>query len=112
MSTSKLQWKVGQRAKVFTSKTSIPQWITGNVIHETNTKVCIQFDGQWIGCIDKHNGVNVYEWFHKNNDNKIVIKHLNQERIKYCKMVTYKNEIRDSWKKGDKVEIYSNSYQM
>eukprot|EP01084_Bolivina_argentea_P007670 14417_1 len=105
MSTSNLQWKVGQRVKALTSKTAIPQWITGKIIYETNKKVCIQFDGQWIGCIEKHNVVNVYEWFHKNNDNKIVIKHLNQELVKYCKVPTYKNEIRDSWKKGDKVEI-------
>eukprot|EP01084_Bolivina_argentea_P134181 236729_1 len=98
MSTSNLQWKVYQRVKVLTSKTPIPQWITGKVIHETTKKVCIKFDEHWVG-IEKH------EWVHKNSDNKIVIKHLNQQLVKYCTLPMYKNEIHDSWKKGESNKV-------
>eukprot|EP01084_Bolivina_argentea_P291073 500199_1 len=110
MSTSNVQWKLGQRSrvKVFTSKTFIPQWVTAKIIHETEKKVCIQFDQHWVDCIDTPD-MNAYEWIHKNNDNKIVIKHFNQEPVKYSTLPTG-NKIRDCWKKGDKVKIYPNSY--
>eukprot|EP01084_Bolivina_argentea_P291074 500203_1 len=81
MSTSNVQWKVGQRVKVFTSKTPTPQWITGKIIHQIKKKVCIQFDNHWINCIDT-NGINGYEWIH-NHDDETIIKDLNQKTVKY-----------------------------
>eukprot|EP01084_Bolivina_argentea_P014558 27199_1 len=108
MSTSNVQWKVGQRVAVFTSSTTIPQWVTGEIVYEASKKVYIQFDEHWKPSIYIKR-----KWFHKNTDNKIVIKHLNQKLVKYCTLPTCNSNIfdRESWKKGEKVEIYSNCYR-
>ncbi len=84
MSEPKVTLTVGGRVKVITSKTLTRQWITGKVTHTGNNKVFIQYDSEWNNVIRGH----PYEWINT-NDNKQLIKFLNQKSVKtYCMLTT------------------------
>eukprot|EP01084_Bolivina_argentea_P045829 84343_1 len=92
MSTSNVQWKLDQRVKLFTSKTPTPQWITGTIIHQTNQKICIQFDKHWVDFNSTTTSINSYEWIHHNDKN---IKDFHKETFKHFALPTYNSKICD-----------------